>query len=1013
MQIEHLHENLLVQEIGCEPMRSFYVPKSLNYPSFSNHLGSDRVDSLNGLWRFQLFDSLDAVPEDALLSSFCPENTISVPSTWQSEGYDRYHYSNLEYCIPYNPPYVPVATPCGIYACDYTAEKSENNSYYLTFEGVDPCCYVWINGSFVGYHQVTHSFFEFDVTRYIILGNNHIKILVPKWCDGTYLECQDKMRLTGIFGNVSFVTRPRNRITDYRISTTVNPVDGSADIQIQVEFQGIDSYRVLLHDPFQKVIFHETFSDSNVSIHVENPYLWDDRTPFLYSIRLETSEEAIEDKIGIRTISTENGIFCINNYPVKFHGVNRHEVHPVNGYVFSLTEMENEILEMKRHNINAVRTSHYPANPYFYHLCDKYGIYVIDEADVEAHGIICLYGARKKNENGEIANNPLFEESILFRERSLVSRDINRPCVVIWSMGNETGYGKNMASAVSLVHSMDSTRPVNYESSTHPIMQRDIDEIDVISRMYLPVSDLLQELQIHSGVRPVLLTEYCHCMGNSPGDFEAYQNVMEQHPGFAGAFIWEWRDQSMDLGKSSNGKTKYLYGGDYGDFPNCGNFCVDGIIYPDGTPHTGLKEHKNVYRPVRIRMMNAAEGMYEAFLPLSFLPLEENTYSFIYELLEDGALVKQGVLPCPAISPGKSAVFHVPVTLLADSTSDTYLKISTVLNHDTLWAKKGYEVGFDQFQLSERKIQSNLLGKLYNGPVFKSCDHSFALQEISHLKYTETESYICINSEFVNARFNKLTASLDFFAYKERAFISTPIQYNIWRAPTDNDRYIRNEWEAAGYDRTLISPQKISCQQEDSSILICADCILTAVSVQPIASIHARYRIHPDGLIEISLDMHRNMALPYLPRFGLYLQLPQSMCSVCYLGYGPFESYCDKHHGSYMGMFETSVQRLHEDYIRPQENGSHYGCKYLTLSDSDAELLITAEQPFSFNVSEYTLEELTHKKHSYELNSCGYTMLALDAAHSGIGSGSCGPELAEEYRVKEEYLHAQFYLKTT
>lgn len=999
MKLPTYHEDLSVFHVGTEDPRAYYIPfspLSALGPDFAERKDSDRFQLLSGNWRFRYYENTRQVPEQAVLPDFPMHSLdiIPVPSTWQSLGYERYHYSNLEYTIPYDPPYVPAQNPCGLYLTDFTCSLRDGLERYLNFEGVDSCFYVWVNGKPVGYSQISHSSSEFNVTRYIKEGTNRLAVLVLKWCDGTYLECQDKMRLSGIFRDVYLLSRPPEHIRDYQVTTDVPEGGTTAFVQISFTYRG-SSFPVhyVLTDPCGEKIASGTAADGLLVIEVPDAKLWSDESAQLYSLLLCTDGECIRETVGIRTISVRHGQILLNDTPIRFHGVNRHEFHARNGYTVTSEELEQEIRLMKQHHINAVRTSHYPAAPLLYTLCDRYGLYVIDEADVEAHGIIKLYKAMQQSTNGTIADNPCFREAILDRETALVARDKNRPCVLIWSLGNETGYGSNMEAGCRLVKGLDPTRLLNYESSTHPIMCQDIDGIDVLSRMYLPIPELEALLADPATKKPVILTEYIHCMGNSPGDIEDYFQLMSRYPNLAGGFIWEWRDQSADMGYTEDGRTKYFYGGDYGDFPNCGNFCVDGITYPDGRPHTGLFEHKNVFRPARIKACDLTAGSFTLTNLLSFTDLSE-LLELKYEITQDGMPWESGRIPCPAAPPRQTAAFTLPYTL--PESGRCFLRIRMMANRSVPFAdsEEEFEYGFDQFEL----------------PIPGTGFVPGCLDETGSLTVREeADAYHILGNGFLY-RFNRLSASFDRLYVDGEELLSKPAAYTLWRAPTDNDRYIREEWEAAGYDRTFPRVYESTCHIMENAVRIDCHLSLTAVALQPILYLDVTWQIDAAGRIRGSVDANKESCFPYLPRFGIHFALPREFDTVTYFGYGPFESYCDKHRADYVGLFHETVDDLFEDYIKPQENGSHFGCEYLRLESPRHALTVTAQLPFSFQALPYSAAELTRKRHSCELVKSGYTHLTVDYAMSGIGSNSCGPALADEYRFSETEFHWDFLL---
>ncbi|WP_343248987.1 glycoside hydrolase family 2 TIM barrel-domain containing protein [Diplocloster hominis] len=999
MKLPTYHEDLSVFHVGTEDPRAYYIPFSpllVPGPDFEERKDSDRFQLLSGNWQFRYYENTRQVPEQAVFPEFPLHSfdTIPVPSTWQSLGYEHYHYSNLEYTIPYDPPYVPVENPCGLYLTDFTCSPRDGLERYLNFEGVDSCFYVWVNGNPVGYSQISHSSSEFNVTRYIREGTNRLAVLVLKWCDGTYLECQDKMRLNGIFRDVYLLRRPPEHIRDYRVTTTVPESGTTAYVHISFVYRRASvPVNYVFTDPYGQKISSGTTADEQLVIEVPNARLWSDENPQLYTLLLRVDGECIQESVGIRHISVQNRQVLLNFTPIRFHGVNRHEFHALHGYTVTAEELEQEIRLMKQHNINAVRTSHYPAAPLLYTLCDRYGLYVIDEADVEAHGIIKLYKAMQQSTNGTIADNPAFRAAILDRETALVARDKNRPCVLIWSLGNETGYGSNMEAGGRLVKELDPTRLLNYESSTHPIMCRDIDGIDVFSRMYLPIPELEALLADPATEKPVILTEYIHCMGNSPGDIEDYFQLMSRYPNLAGGFIWEWRDQSADMGHTDDGRRKYFYGGDYGDFPNCGNFCVDGITYPDGRPHTGLFEHKNVFRPARIKACDLVLGSFALTSLLSFTDLSEQL-DLEYEITRNGIPWESGRIPCPPVPPLQTETFNVPYQL--PESGRCFLRIRMVAKQTVPFADGGekFEYGFEQFEL----------------PVPGTGFAPGCLDKSGVLTVREeAEAYHILGNGFLY-RFNRLSASMDRLCVDGEELLTEPAAYTLWRAPTDNDRYIREEWEAAGYDRTFPRVYNSAYRILENSVRIDCRLSLTAVALQPAIFLDVTWHIDAAGRIRVSVDAKKDPCFPYLPRFGIHFALPLEFGSVTYFGYGPHESYCDKHRADYMGLFHAPVDELFEDYVKPQENGSHYGCEYLRLKSPHHAVTVTAEQPFSFQALPYSAEELTRRNHSYELIKSGCTHLTVDYAMSGIGSNSCGPVLADEYRFSETAFHWDFLL---
>ncbi|MBQ1922247.1 MAG: beta-galactosidase, partial [Lachnospiraceae bacterium] len=538
----------------------------------------------------------------------------TVPFCWQLRGYDSPQYTNIRYPFPFDPPYVPQDNPCGAYLHSFSWHKDpEAPCAFLNFEGVDSCFYVWLNGAYVGYSQISHHTAEFDVTEFLQEGSNLLAVLVLKWCDGSYLEDQDKFRFSGIFRDVYILKRPGDRISDYVVRTDLSEDLSLADLSVSLSFSRkpvpvhvtltSPDGKTLLYD--RKIVFGKE-EETVVHIPVERPVLWNAEAPVLYTLIMDTGKEVITEKVGFRKVEIIDCVLMLNGSPITFRGVNRHESDPVTGAVCSMDQALLDLRMIKAHNFNAVRASHYPNVPWFYQLCDCMGLYVIDEADNESHGTAPLYfreddySERMKLAHVRIADNPDFIEPTLDRVRSMVIRNRNRPSILVWSMGNECGYGVTFEKALRWTKETDPTRLTHYESAFYLSRDRefDVSDIDLFGRMYPAFSEVTDYLEHHPD-KPLLLVEYCHAMGNGPGDFREYLELTEKYPSLCGGFVWEWCDHAVFKGKAVNGKDMYWYGGDHGELQHDANFCLDGLVYPDRRPHTGLLEYKNVHRPLR------------------------------------------------------------------------------------------------------------------------------------------------------------------------------------------------------------------------------------------------------------------------------------------------------------------------------------------------------------------------------------------------------------------------------
>ena len=1018
--LEILHENTMAN-------RAYYIPASGPRKDLVRHREeSDRIQMLNGLWNFKYYDSVYDMDEkfyeitdDSFLKDCHP---IPVPGVWQNFGYDSHQYTNVRYPFPIDPPYVPIDNPCGAYLhdFDYSRDPSAPRAY-LNFEGVDSCFYVWLNGTYVGYSQVSHSTSEFDVTDFLKEGTNRLAVLVLKWCDGSYLEDQDKFRYSGIFRDVYLLKRPEKGIFDYFITTKLYPDHGAVTVRanffggelpVHISVCSCLEGEALACGELTFCESHSGYSHQAV-LEISDPRLWNPEQPQLYFLLLETDGEVITDRIGLREICVENQTVMVNGISVKFRGVNRHDSDPVTGPVISLNQMETDLQLMKQHNFNAIRSSHYPNVPYFYQLCDEYGFFVIDEADNESHGTQSQYlkdsewENRRKHWNERIADNPVFTESTLDRTMRCVHRDKNRPCVVIWSMGNECAYGCTFEESLKWTKLFDPTRLTHYESAMYTGNQRkyDFSNIDLYSRMYPSLDDVKAYIDSCPD-KPFLMVEYCHAMGNGPGDLEDYFTWIQNHDIMCGGFVWEWCDHAVYKGTAENGKAMYYYGGDHGETIHDGNFCMDGLVYPDRRPHTGLLEYKNVYRPARVTGFSSEKGRLQLYNYMDYTDLKDYLY-LVCEVTCDGKVISTEQLKLDQpIAPHTTGM--VPVNINIPEKGKCFLRV--------IYLRKGCEDNTSS--LSERSSALNMASSSVLGfdelPLENKDSRNQTVLSLSESQGLEKQEihvssgsrYITVRGESFEYIYDSLTGLFCQLNVKGIPVLDRPMEINIWRAPTDNDRKLKQQWYDAHYDQAFFRAYDIRCEKmqegKDSSIVLHSKMSVAAVTVQRILNMDACWTIDPSGKIALKMSVRKDMEFPQLPRFGLRLFLQKRFQQVSYCGYGPMESYPDKHRASSYGLYQSPVPLFHEDYIRPQENGSHWGCDCLTLSDGSRTFTAISEKPFSFNASDYTQEELTAKAHNYELAECGSTVLCLDYRQNGIGSNSCGPELLEKYRLNEE-----------
>ena len=1006
MIVPRYYENLSVLHENTMPARAYYIPASKRMDNLVEHREeSDRIQLLNGAWKFQYFNSIYDIQDSFFEKNYDTENfdEIHVPSVWQMAGYDTHQYTNIRYPFPFDPPYVPQDIPCGAYVHNFEYSRDEKASKaFLNFEGVDSCFYVWINGSYIGYSQVSHMTSEFDVTDILQDGTNTVAVLVMKWCDGSYLEDQDKFRMSGIFRDVYILKRPKQAISDYHIKTRIE--DMLAKVEIEMKFYSPLNVNISIEDRNGAVVALGSIAEEGTAVlEIASPELWNTENPYLYKLILETENEVIVDHIALRKIEIKDQVIYLNGQKIKFRGVNRHDSDPVTGFTISLEQITTDLTLMKQHNFNAIRSSHYPNAPFFYEMCDKYGFMVIDEADIEAHGPFMIYRKedtdynRFKRWNEKIADDPVWEEAIVDRVKLMVERDKNRFCIVMWSMGNESAYGCNFEKALEWTKNFDPDRITQYESARYRNYDEtyDYSNLDVYSRMYPALSEI-QEYLDKDGSKPFLLVEYCHSMGNGPGDFEDYFQMIQDNDKMCGGFVWEWCDHAIAHGTAENGKTIYAYGGDHGEEIHDGNFCMDGLVYPDRTVHTGLLEYKNVYRPARVISYDKESGELVLHNYMDFDDLKDYV-KISYELTQDGLVISKGKLPEVSAAPHSDGKINLKINV--PESGKCYLKFIYNLKKELPLLDEDYILGFDEIEVSKDDAKCKLAEKW--------------LQKTgvdSELQVKENDTQIHIKGREFAYTIDKRTALFTEMKFAGREYLNHPMELNIWRAPTDNDMYIKAEWKKAHYDKAYTRAYTTEVVQGKHGVKIVSHASVVAETVQKILDVTITWKIDASGKIDADIEATKDGEFPDLPRFGVRMFLDKKLSAARYFGMGPQESYCDKHQAASHGLYQANVDDLHEDYIRPQENGSHYDCEYVELNNSRYGIVVSAENAFSFNASYYTQEELEKKTHNYELIESDSVVFCVDYALNGIGSNSCGPVVLEQYRFDDVLFRFQFTL---
>lgn len=987
LNIPNYHQSTETLHVGCEKPRAYFVPFPCGCASKNAERGeSTFFKSLCGEWNFKFFKSVNDVCDLSTEGS----DKLTVPMSWQmalGRGYDVPNYTNVNYPIPYDPPFVPDENPCGLYSRKFTVPAAmAGKKIYLNFEGVDSAFYVWVNDEFAAYSQVSHMTSEIDITSLVHAGENEIKVLVLKWSDGTYLEDQDMWRMSGIFREVYLLFRDETHIRDIFVHCDLDDSFTDADFTVDIDVTGKATVEWTLDCPCG-----ETISSGKCDVDesgkivvptVKNAKLWSDEEPNLYNLTLHCGNEYITLPIGARRVEIKDGCVVINGKKVKAKGVNRHDSHHLLGHSTPVEHMVRDIMIMKAHNVNMVRTSHYPNDPRFTALCDKYGIYVCDETDLETHGARPWYA---------LSRSPEWEGEYVDRVQRMVERDKNHPCVIFWSLGNESGWGQNHVAMHTWIKSRDTSRIVHYEGANYDYNDgkylRDVTDIE--SRMYPNPTWCDNYCKNPERDEPLFLCEYSHAMGNGPGDLRDYWEVIEANDNFFGGCVWEFIDHSVAIG-DKYGDPSFTYGGDFGDHPNDGNFCVDGLVYPDRRVHTGLEELKQAIMPVAVREVKPGTVAIKSrryFKSLSDI-------SMAWTVKVDGKAVKSGVHPNLDIAPEAEEVFEIVPENELPACGTVTLDLSFRQNKPTEWADVGYEVGFAQF-IYERAEKVKAAPALY--PV-ELCENR--------------EEYTVTVGETVY-KISKFSGMITDICDNGEHLITKPVVPQIWRAPTDNDRNVQWDWR-----NSSIHNAKVKCystevvKADENEAVILSKISLAAAPNEVVLRADVTYTVKYGMGIKIACDVKWNIQKKHYPRFGMRLTMPEGAEQMRYFGYGPNESYVDKRLASKLGEYKSTVTENYEPYVFPQENSSHWGCRWADVHTVAGHgFLFTSCEPFSFNASHFSPEQLTETRHHYELKREPETTVMLDMRMDGIGSNSCGPELAEKYRFNETEFSSSVTIK--
>ena len=1005
------HRDLSTLHVGCEKPRAYFIPyESADAAAQSIRGASARFVNLCGDWNFRYYPSVNNI-DDFTGDSFDTSSmeTMTVPRSWQSvlgRGYDTPNYTNVNYPYPVDPPHVPDDIPCVLYSRTFEMDDQslESRNIFINFEGVDSCFYLFVNNKFAAYSQVSHMTSEIDITSYLTAGTNELKVFVLKWCDGSYLEDQDKYRFSGIFREVYLLLRDKVHIKDIYVRTELNTNYSQGVVSAEVELTGSAQLDYYLTTPAGDEISGGSIRLDNsgkFELIVPNPALWSDETPQLYKLYIKCGDEYICIPCGFRHIVVRDKVVYINGQKVKTRGVNRHDSHPILGSATPYDHMLRDLYIMKAHNVNMIRTSHYPNDPRLYDLCDMLGLYVCDEADIETHGM-----QRIANWDG-LTDSPDWTEAYLDRAERMFERDKNHACIIMWSVGNESGVGRNHRAMADyfharmpgcIVHSEDISRRLHNNLASEDKTVRanvECDYIDIESRMYPSPDECLRDyLTGKTYSKPLFLCEYSHAMGNGPGCLGEYWDMILSHDSFFGGCVWEFIDHSVAIGDNIYADPHYTYGGDFGDKPNDGNFCVDGLVYPDRRPHTGLLEYKQAIKPFRIEGYDSETGYIKIRNLRFFTDLSD--LDLYWKFVRNGKTVSEGRLPALNIPAQKVRRLKLAT---APSGDDLTLDISLRQNISRPWADIGYEVGSHQIVVSE-----------FGGT------RQLTIPATAKLSVNESDTAITVVAGETRYTVDKVHGLIASVIDHGRELITDPLTPTVWRAPTDNDRKIKANWYNEGYDRASVKCYSCALDTTDAtSAVVRAELSLGGHTKAPLLWISAAYTFYAAGGIKIDMSVKVRDGLPELPRFGIQFNMPEGTENLRYFGRGPVESYIDKRLASKLGEYTTTVTDHFEPYVRPQENMAHADTRWCAVTSLTGHglLAVRTEKPFSFNCSHFTPAQLTATRHNYELKPLSDTVVNIDYRHAGIGSNSCGPVLKECWRLSEKQFNFSVRLMPT
>lgn len=998
-------ENHQIDGINRMPARAHF----LTFPSkekalLNNNRYTHAFKNLNGVWKFMFLDAPEYSPEGFFNSDFdvTKMDDITVPGNWQLQGYGKMHYSDLWYNFPINPPYVPTENPTGIYKRTFFVEESyRDKKIIIRFCGVDSAYHLWINGKEVGYSKVARNESEFDITDLIRVGEeNDVTVRVYQWSDGTYLEDQDMWWESGIFRDVEIIGVPKDGINDYKVIADLDDEYKNGIFKVEAFLRTTKEVNVTfeLVDAGENTVFTKTVvakeGKACIDEVITNVNHWTAETPYLYKLFMTVEDdgqivEVIPQNVGFRNIKLNGETFLVNGVAIKFKGVNRHDYSPQNGRVVSREEIEKDIILMKQFNINAIRTSHYPNSYYLYDLCDEYGMYLIAETDLECHGFE-LTGDYKW-----ITDDPSWELAYVSRMTRMIERDKNHPAIIFWSLGNESAFGCNFRKMTDVAHEMDPTRLVHYEGDF------DVESADVYSTMYTwienPKKPYLMKDIIEKSKKPHIHCEYCHAMGNGPGNLKDYQDLVYAHDKLQGGFVWEWFDHGIESFTES-GEKYYRYGGDFGDDPSNKDFCIDGLIMPDRTPSPGLYEYKKVIEPITTTAVDIQKGIINLLSRYDFANLDR--FNLVYKVMEDDVILQTGFMAVPSIEARANKDITLPYDLSAIKVkpgAHYYVNISYQLREDTRYASSGHELATAQFEL----------------PLYKE---GIVVRPEGILNVEKEHTTLHVKGANFSLDFNLVNGNLMNIVRDGMQVLSKGPRLTLWRAPISNDMEIIDKLKKVYFlhlEHEVV--MNIDYHMEGNILKVEVDTINSTTNSAWHFKTKYVYTVCPSGDILIDVEGtpsgRVDLAPDMLPRIGVSMHLDKSMEHVRYFGMGPGENYADSKEAAQMGLYANTVDGLFTNYVIPQENGNHMGCKWVSMTnDRGMGLLASTEGDFNFSASWYEDKDLDDAKHTCDLVKRDYIVFNVDYKQNALGTNSCGQWQLDKYRAKFEDFKLSFRL---